>query len=85
MFFEKHKDSALPQKGMVLWPHKVILKMAYNQVQIYDLARDPRERFDLTEVLDAPTRSRLVGLLNHWANEVLDVREPLRIRTAQAR
>jgi len=84
VFFEKHKDSALPQKGMVLWPHKVILKMPYNQVKIYDLVRDPRERFDLAEDLAAPLRSRLVGLLNHWANEVLEVRDPLRVQTAQA-
>lgn len=85
VFFEKHKDTALPQKGMVLWPYKVIVKMAYNQVQIYDLARDPRERFDLSDDLDPAARTRLVGLLNHWTNEVLETREPRRVQTAQAK
>jgi len=85
VFFEKHKDTALPQKGMVMWPYKVIVKMAYNKVQIYDLERDPRERFDLTEDLAAPTRARLVGLLNHWTNEVLETREPRRVQTAAAK
>jgi arylsulfatase A-like enzyme len=84
VFFEKHKSTALPQKGMVLWPYKVILKMAYNEVQIYDIAKDPKERTDLSEVLPAETRGRLTGLLSHWANEVLEDRPPKRVRTAQA-
>ena len=83
VFFEKHKDIAFRQKGMVMWPYKVILKMAYNKVQIYDLARDPRERQDLQGTIDPDTRARLVGLLNHWAHDVLEVRKPEPIQTAQ--
>ncbi|MDP6945474.1 MAG: sulfatase-like hydrolase/transferase, partial [Myxococcota bacterium] len=84
VFFEKHKDTALPQKGMVLWPYKVIVTMAYNRVKIYDLAHDPRERVNLSKTLDRDKRAHLVGLLNHWAHEVLEVRKPRRTRTAKA-
>ncbi|MGB0591330.1 MAG: sulfatase-like hydrolase/transferase [Myxococcota bacterium] len=84
VFFEKHKGSALPQKGMVLWPYKVIIKMAYNEVQIYNLEDDPKERTNLHTILPTKTRGRLTGLLNHWTNEVLEARIPGRTQTALA-
>ena len=82
VFFEKHKGSALPQKGMVMWPYKVIIKMAYNEVQIYDLERDPRERTNLYSTIAPATRGQLTGLLSHWTNEVLNVRAPGHTQTA---
>jgi arylsulfatase A-like enzyme len=85
VFFEKHKGSALPQKGMVLWPYKVIVKMAYNEVQIYDLERDPQETVNLDTILPPNIRGRLTGLLNHWTNEVLVTRAPGRTQTALVR
>ena len=53
--------------------YKVIIKMAYNEVQIYNLEDDPKERTNLHTILPTKTRGRLTGLLNHWTNEVLEL------------
>jgi arylsulfatase A-like enzyme len=72
VFFEKHKELSLPQKGMVLWPYKVIMRLPYQRFEIYDLAGDPRERKDLVATLETETTARLTGLLRHWATQVLE-------------
>jgi arylsulfatase A-like enzyme len=77
VFMEKHKDTARPQKAMVLWPYKVIVKMPYYRVKVFDLSEDPRERRDLAKTMPAEERERLVGLLGHWAKNVLEPRDPV--------
>ena len=76
VFFEKHKDTARPQKGMVLWPYKVVIKMPWYRLKIYDLEKDPRERHNLAKSMPEADRERLSGLLQHWTNNVLQPREP---------
>jgi arylsulfatase A-like enzyme len=76
VFFEKQKESALPQKGMVLWPYKVILVLPYNRIRIYNLAEDPAEQRELKKELPPEDVRRLVGLLKYWSNEVLVPVEP---------
>lgn len=76
VFFEKHKEDALPQKGMVKWPYKVILVLPYNRLKVYDLEQDPGERDDLSKKLPEAEREALVGLLNYWSTQVLQPVEP---------
>lgn len=71
IFAEKHRAEDDIQKAMVQWPYKVIMVLPYQQVSIYDLASDPREQRDLSGVLPAPERERLVGALTYWAGHVL--------------
>ncbi len=71
VFFEKHRAQDEPQKGMVLWPYKVIMVMPYSHVSIFDLARDPHEQRDISRTMPKAERARLVGILNHWATEIL--------------
>lgn len=71
VFFEKEKEDALPQKGMVKWPYKVILVLPYNRLKIYDLEADPKEQNDLAKKLPEAERDELVGLLNYWSTQVL--------------
>ena len=76
LFFEKQKETALPQKGMLLWPYKVILVMPYNRIKIFNLEEDPKEQNDLAKTLPPEQRDELVGLLKYWASQVLVVKEP---------
>lgn len=46
------------QFGLVLWPHKLLVRPADNLVELYDLAADPGETRDL-----APSRPELVARL----------------------
>lgn len=78
VFFEKHKSEALPQKGMVQWPFKVILVMPYNRVEIYNLEEDPRERNNLAKALPEAEREKLVGLLKYWSTHVIEEKEAVK-------
>lgn len=66
VFFEKHKDEALPQKGMVAWPYKVIRKLPWGRPLIYDLSRDPKEKRNIRGQLSDDERERLEGMLSYW-------------------
>ena len=70
VFFEKHKDEALPQKGMVAWPYKVIRKMPWGRPLIYNLAEDPRERRNIRAEMDPSERDRLEGMLAYWISSL---------------
>ena len=76
-FFEKEKSDALPQKGMVLWPFKIILVMPYNKIKLFDLSVDPRERNDLRKTMPEAKREELVGLLRYWSSQVLEIKKPI--------
>ena len=71
VFFEKHRAQDEPQKGMVLWPYKVIMVMPYSHVSIFDLAHDPHEQTDISRTMPKADRARLVGIFKHWATEIL--------------
>jgi len=77
VFFEKEKATALPQKGMVLWPYKVVLVKPYNKLRIWNLAEDPRERVEIRRTMPRAERDRLVDTLQYWANNVLESRRPV--------
>lgn len=72
VFFEKHKDTALPQKGMVDWPYKIIWVVPYNRFRIFDLANDPLERRDLGKSVDPVLREILIDRLTSWARDEID-------------
>ncbi len=76
-FFEKQKADALPQKGMVMWPYKVILVLPYHRLKVYDLEKDPRETVDIKDTLAADDRRRLVGTLKYWMNHSLKPVKPI--------
>jgi arylsulfatase A-like enzyme len=76
VFAEKHRKQDEPQKAMILWPYKVIMVLPYMNVEIYDLAKDPREREDLADTLPEAERDRLVGLLKHWQTHILKPHRP---------
>ena len=76
-FFEKEKESALPQKGLVKWPYKVIKVVPYNRIKIYDLEKDPKELENIYKTMDETTREELVGLLNYWSTSVLKSIDPV--------
>lgn len=77
IFFEKHKEDALPQKGMVMWPYKVILVLPYHRLKIYDLAADPKETVDIKKTLPASEVRRLTGVLKYWMTEKLQPATPI--------
>ena len=77
LFFEKEKETALPQKGMLLWPYKVILVLSYNRYKIFDLEKDPHEQTDLSKTLPAEKVESMVGLLRYWSSQVLQPVEPV--------
>jgi choline-sulfatase len=84
VFFEKHKDTALPQKGMVDWPYKVIWVVPYNRFRIFDLANDPLERRDLGRSADVVLREILIGRLTSWAHDEIEPVLPLSARSREA-
>lgn len=77
VFFEKEKATALPQKGMVLWPYKVVLVKPYNKLRIWNLAEDPHERVEIRRTMPRDERDRLVDTLQYWSTNVLESRRPV--------
>jgi|AMFO01.1.fsa_nt_gi Arylsulfatase A and related enzymes len=60
-------------RGVVQWPHKLIVHVRAHYFELYDLARDPAERVNLYDLL--PQRARaLERLLGAWTSAVLSVR-----------
>jgi len=50
------------QKGVILWPHKFLARLDQGLVELYDLARDPREEHNLADEQPELTR-RMATLL----------------------
>lgn len=82
VFFEKQKEEALPQKGMISWPHKVIWKSDFNIFWIFDLEADPGETTNVVRTLPEEERNRLTGLLKHWKTAVLAPVKGVAVRSA---
>ena len=76
VFFEKHMDRAPHQKGMLLWPYKVIKNLQYNQIRIYNIETDPKELVNLVDSLPQKKRNELTGVLQNWISNELQSKKP---------
>lgn len=71
VFFEKHRAIDDPEKGMIMWPYKIIVVSPLSHIRIFDLSKDPGEKTNIAKTMPEAQRDRLIGVFKHWATRVL--------------